>query len=70
MNTITKGPDSFDFTTVEELLETPLVRRHNATHFAYNARQLWAYDGHALSLVGRLKEPVRIPAQVSLAQDQ
>ena len=70
MNTISHGSDSFDFTTVEELLETPLVRRHNATHFAYNARQLWAYDGHALSLIGRLKEPERIPAQVSYQVDQ
>lgn len=66
MNTISYNGESFDFTTPDELLATPLVRNVTDdpafTHLGYADTWLMACDSRPVwRVVGRLKERVVLP---------
>lgn len=66
MNAITHNDESYEFTTTEELLATPLVRRFTSdpkfTHLAHGDGCLVAYDRTPIMhMVGRLQGPVVLP---------
>lgn len=68
MNAITHADQSFDFETIEELLQTPLVQQFKPEGLLYHPQSGWlsAVEGGVAKRIGTLREPVRFPESVTI----
>jgi hypothetical protein len=71
MNSLTHDGQSYEFSTADELLALPIVRKYTSdpavSKLGYNRDCLAAFVGNPPieHIIGRLKEPVMLPASIS-----